>query len=263
MNKNKNLGRAKKTKNDEFYTLYKDVKFELDNYKDKFKDKIILCNCNDKGSAFEKYFKENKDIKELIITEGRFQDNLEALKRCDIVVTNPPFSQFREFIDLLIKYDKDFIIIGSDNAMTYKNIFPLIKNGKIFLGYNKPKKFIESNGNIKKFGNIEWYTTFKTERPSLKLTATYNPKEYFQYDNYNAIEVSKVKDIPKDYNGYMGVPITFLNKWNREQFEIIGKSDTLANKIVINGKNRTGRFYLNGKRLYDRVVIKKKRENIK
>lgn len=262
MEKNKNLDKAKKTKNDEFYTLYKDVKFELDNYKDKFKDKIILCNCNDKGSAFEKYFKENKDIKELIISEGKFQDNSEVLKKCDIVITNPPFSQFKEFIDLLIKYDKDFIVIGSENAMTYKNVFPLIKNGKIFLGYNKPKEFVEPNGNLKKFGNIGWYTTFETERPSLELTATYKPKEYPQYDNYDAIEVSKVKDIPKDYDGAMGVPITFLNKWNREQFKIIGKSDTLANKIIVNEKNRTGRFYLNGKRLYDRVVIKKKKGNI-
>lgn len=249
MNKKKSLDNAKKAKNDEFYTRYEDVKVELDNQKDKFKNKIILCNCNDKGSAFEKYFTENDlGIKELIITEGRFQDNLEALKRCDIVVTNPPFSQFREFIDLLIEYDKDFIVIGSNNAITYKNIFPLIKYNKVFLGYNKPKEFIQPNRELKKFGNIGWYTTFKTECPPLELTATYDPKKYPKYDNYDAIEVSKIKDIPKDYNEVMGVPITFIDKWNREQFEIVKFRKGNDNKdLRVNNKDK-----------YCRILIKKK-----
>lgn len=236
---NENLRKAKKAKNDEFYTRYEDVKLELDNYKEKFKNKIILCNCNDKGSAFERYFTENDlGIKELIVTEGRFQDNLEALKRCDIVATNPPFSQFREFIDLLVEYDKDFIVIGSNNAVTCKNIFPLIKEGKVYLGYNKPKEFLNSNKKVFTY----WYTTFKTDRPPLELTATYDPEKYPKYDNYDAIEVSKVKDIPKDYKGVMGVPITFIDKWNKEQFEVVGKSDSLANKIEIGFSMRSGRF---------------------
>lgn len=258
---NRNLTIAKKNKNDEFYTRYEDVKLELDNYKDKFKDKVILCNCNDKGSSFEKYFTENDlEIKDLIVTEGRFQDNIEALKKCDIVVTNPPFSQFREFIDLLIGYDKDFIVIGSNNAITYKNIFPLIQKRKIFLGINKPKIFLNSDKNVFTY----WYTTFETTRPKLNLKEIYTPEKYPKYDNYDAIEVSKIKDIPKDYDDVMGVPITFIDKWNKEQFEILGFSHgKLGRKLGIK-KDITKRVRLqikneNGyKLLYPRILIKRK-----
>lgn len=265
---NETLKNAMKNKNDEFYTRYEDVKLELDNYKDKFKDKIILCNCNDKGSAFEKYFKENKDIKELIITEGRFQDNLEALEKCDIVVTNPPFSQFREFIDLLIEYKKNFIIWGNNNAITYKNVFPLLKDRKIFLGklrnktcmFKVPKEYHES-GQCK-VQSCSVFTTFNIMKvPELELVE-YNEGNYDRFDNFNAINVDKIKDIP-NYGGLMGVPITFMNHWNVEQFDVldyIGRYFTL-DYFSINDSIRKRKSHgtkINNKEKYSRILIKKK-----
>lgn len=175
-----------------------------------------------------------------LIGDGDFRssESKELLKQADIVVTNPPFSLFREYVAQLIKFDKKFIILGNNNAITYKEIFPLIKNGKMWLGYSANKtmtfrlsnhykrwNYIDENGN--KYGNvpaITWYTNLdiKKRHEELILVKKYNPLDHPKYDNYDAIEVSKVKDIPKDYDGVMGVPITFLDKFNPEQFEIIG-----------------------------------------
>lgn len=221
---------------------------------------------NDVKSLFESG--EN----ELTKLEGdgdfRSPECLALLDEADIVCTNPPFSLFREYMDTLVKHDKKFIIIGSKNAITYKEIFPLIKDNKVWLGNNNPapKEFVQRDGSIKKFGNICWYTNLDIKKihEELIMARKYTPEEYPHYDNYDAIEVGKVANIPYDYEAAMGVPITFLDKWNPEQFEIIGADFQLANPEPLpDGKTGTGRFYVRKQaggvqRLYSRVVIRRK-----
>lgn len=318
---NSTLNRAAKAKNDEFYTQISDIEAELKNYTHHFKDKTILCNCDDpRVSNFFRYFALNFQtlgLKRLIATcymndnpdlfsqgtvnksiysdfDGSFrcneltdfnripfkqlngdgtysagdfrsQDCINLLKQADIVVTNPPFSLFREYIAQLIAYDKKFVVVGNKNAITYKEIFPLIKANRLWLGQrdiNKDmwlivpddaEKFDKINEEGKKLKHIMacWYTNLdiKKRHEELILYKKYNPEEYPRYDNYNAINVDKVADIPCDYDGVMGVPITFLDKYNPEQFEIVGNEYTLN----IEG----GRGYVDGKRLYSRVFIKR------
>ena len=154
----------------------------------------------------------------------RSPESIELLKEADIVVTNPPFSLFREYIAQLMEYDKKFLIIGNKNAITYKEFFPLLKDNKVWIGYNNVKEFRQPDGSMKKFGNIGWYTNLdiKKRHEELVLYKKYTPEEYPKYDNYDPINVDKVSDIPIDYDGVMGVPITFLDKYNPEQFEIMG-----------------------------------------
>ena len=156
----------------------------------------------------------------------RSPECVELLKQADIVVTNPPFSLFREFVDQLVRYKKQFLIIGNDNAITYKGIFRLIKDNRIWIGYGKVKEFSKPDGSTQKFGNIGWFTNLETQKrhEELIIIKTYkgNEQDYPKYDNYDAIEVSRVKDIPMDYDGVMGVPINFLDKHNPDQFDLIG-----------------------------------------
>lgn len=167
---------------------------------------------------------------ELVELEGdgdfRSEECLALLDEADIVVTNPPFSLFREYVAVLMEHEKKFIVIGSQNAITYKEFFPLLKDDKVWLGSTHPKEFIQRDGTIKKFGNICWFTNLdiKKRHEELILVKKYagHEDEYPKYDNYDAIEVSKVVDIPLDYAGVMGVPITFLDKHSPDQFEIVG-----------------------------------------
>ena len=239
--KGSNLHKAKKVKNDEFYTLYEDIEKELENYITELKDKIIYCNCDNENSNFVKYFKNNKNkigYKKLLYSGigcgGKFEDNIELLKECDIVITNPPFSLFRQFVNLLYKYNKKFIIIGNMNAITYKEIFKLIKDNIICMGFTTPKEFLQPDGSIKKFGNIGWFTNIETKKQheDVILYKNYNKTEYSKYDNYDAINVDKVKNIPLDFEGVMGVPITFINKYNPNQFEIIGLGISNSGKEI-------------------------------
>ena len=302
----KNLANAQSSKNDEFYTQMTDVEKELKHYKEHFKDKTILCNCDDPvHSAFWKYFHLNFNhlgLKKLISThylaqqfkwdlnaekpyvmeytgendndvnvgtktylkgDGDFRsaECIEFLKESDIVVTNPPFSLFRELIDLIITHNKQFLIIGNKNAYAYKEIFTLIKNNKIWTGYNAVHNFIQPDGNIKKFGNIGWFTNLQSKKRNeeLILTKTYNEIDFPYLDNYNAINVGKVVNIPKDFNGYMAVPITFIDKYNPNQFEIFGITNTGEKNPGIRLPNTAhGRPLLNGKELYIRILIRKK-----
>lgn len=153
----------------------------------------------------------------------RSPECIEYLKQADIVVTNPPFSLFREYVAQLIEYKKKFLIVGPKNAITYKEVFPIIKENKIWLGINLVKSFTLPDKSIQTFGNIGWFTNLPHSKRNQKLTLykKYDPKEFPKYDNYDAIEVSKVSDIPMDYDGVMGVPITFLDKYCPEQFEIV------------------------------------------
>lgn len=174
---------------------------------------------------------ESDIVVEELNGDGGFgtDESIEELKKCDIVCTNPPFSVFREFIALLMKYGKKFLVIGSKNAITYKEFFPLLKENKVWIGTGNVQNFMQPDGTIKKFGNIGWFTNIphtKRSEPLLLTSTFYDEKnrreEYPKYDNYDAIEVSKVVNIPKDYYGVMGVPVTFLDKYCPEQFEIIG-----------------------------------------
>lgn len=167
-------------------------------------------------------------VKTLLKHNGDFrnQECLDLMNETDIVVTNPPFSLAREYFACLMESHKSFLIIGDINMITYCELFSYIKDGKIWLGNNSIKEFIQPDGSIKKFGNKLWYTNFdiKKRHKDLLLSKHYNKIEYPYYNNYNAIHVDKVSNIPCDFNGIMGVPITFLNKYNPDQFEIIGMS---------------------------------------
>ena len=210
----------------------------------------------------------DKNVLSLLKENGDFRSNecIELLKEADIVVTNPPFSLFREYVAQLIKYDKKFLIIGHQNAITYKEIFPLIKSNTMWLGYGfkggaahfvSPYEDIASASDHKKgmirVSGVNWFTNLdhKKRHEELILFKTYNTNDYPKYDNYDAIEVGKTNDIPCDYDGIMGVPITFLDKYNPEQFEIIGNEYMLSIE--------KGRGYVNGKRMYSRVFIRKKK----
>ena len=192
----------------------------------------------------------------------RSEECIELLKESDIVVTNPPFSLFREYIATLVQYNKKFLVIGNQNAITYKEIFPLIKENKLWTGNNMVKTFrvpqvtnknceVLPNGEIiAKFGSICWFTNLdiKKRHEEIILYKSYNEEEFPKYDNYDAIEVSKVCEIPKDYDGVMGVPITFLYRYNPSQFEIVKfrKGDDDKDLCV------------NGKCPYFRILIKRK-----
>ena len=193
-----------------------------------------------------------KDVRKLN-GDGDFRSDecIELLKQADIVVTNPPFSLFREYVKVLMDNNKDFVIVGNINAITYKEFFPYIKDNKIGLGFtNGAKSFVRPNGEEKDV-QICWYTTLPIDKHNdeLVLFRKYTPEEYPKYDNYDAINVDKTCDIPEDYNGVMGVPISFLDKYNPQQFEIIG------NEYSLNIDR--GRGYVSGKRMYSRIFIKK------
>lgn len=213
-----------------------------------------------------------------LMGDGDFRspECIELLKQADIVVTNPSFSQFREYIALMLQYDKKFLVIGNQNAITYKEIFPLIKENKLWLGctggdmkfkvpdYYEPRPTRywqdETGQKWRSMGNTFWFTNLdhKKRHDFLVLTGKYTPEKYPHYDNYDAIEVSQVKEIPDDYFGAMGVPITFLDKYNPEQFEIIGCSYSYGEP---KGYFKGGTDYsvtINGKHKYKRLFIKRR-----
>lgn len=198
----------------------------------------------------------------------------EIMRGCDIVVTNPPFSLFRPFVEQIMSMGKKFLIIGNKNAITYKEIFAYLKENKMWLGYNSPKEFDQPDGDEPKVMNglTRWFTNLDINKRKeyIGLIKKYNPTDYPKYDNYDAIEVSKVTDIPRDYDGVIGVPITFLDKYNPNQFEIIGLAADKRDEgeIFVKGKQtyldeRHKKFVgmvLNGKATYARILIRKIKE---
>ncbi|MEE0917437.1 MAG: adenine-specific methyltransferase EcoRI family protein [Bacteroidales bacterium] len=221
------------------------------------------------------------EVKELQ-NDGDFRsaECIELLKEADIVVTNPPFSLFREYVAQLVAFEKKFLIIGHQNAITYKEIFPLLKENKMWLGYGfkgSAGHFISKYQDIATAGDhregmirvsgVTWFTNLehKKRHEELILYKEYNPEkfpnEYPKYENYNAIEVSKTAEIPMNYDGVMGVPVTFMYKYNPDQFEIIGMAED-------NGKGLSGEAaewdrlnphcIINGKAMYKRIFIRKK-----
>lgn len=297
------LQKAKKSKNDEFYTQLSDIEKELQYYKDHFQGKIVYCNCDDPHTSnFFKYFVSNfKELrlKKVIAAcyaengffaeyagekisvsyfkgDGDFRsdESIALLKQSDIVVTNPPFSLFREYVAQLVEYQKQFLIIGNINAITYKEIFKLIQENKAWLGIHLgrgisgfivPQHYelygtearIDASGNrIVSPNNCLWLTNLDNfkRHEDIVLTKNYfgNENNYPQYDNYNGIHIDKTENIPSDYTGYMGVPITFLHKFNPNQFEIVKfrKGD--------NEKDLS----INGKYPYFRILVRNKRYSL-
>lgn len=251
--------------------------------------KVVITEVKDENgdgridlSDVEYLIRNKKNVLTLLEGNGDFRSRecIELLKESDIVVTNPPFSLFREYLAKLVEYEKKFLIIGNLNAITYKEVFPLLKDNKMWLGasihsgdreFRVPdyyplnaatccvrngKKYIRVKG-------VRWYTNldYREHHTPMPLYKRYTPEEYPKYDNYDAINVNETVDIPEDYYGYMGVPISFIDKHCPEQFNIIGSSSSLANPVIIDGHRKSGRFYLNGKRLYDRIVIQRKLES--
>lgn len=292
-----NLNEAKELKNDEFYTTREVVEAELKHYKKQFTDKIVYCPCDGGNSEFVNFFKDNfvdwklkqliwacnrsklvlswdGDYRFTILEENHdcFSDiSRKIMKYSDIVVTNPPFSLFRKFLQQIYDTDTKYLIIGSQNTLSYVDVFKAFQKGYLRLGYNfgsqtfkvsEPVKgSFEKDGELfAKLGNICWYTNLENtvQDKELKLSDEY--PEFETYDNYPAVEIPKVSQIPKDLRGQAGVPLTFLNKYCPKQFKIIGKSDQLAGPIEINDvyQSKPGRFYLHDKRLYERVVIEKR-----
>ncbi len=351
---NKNLNAAKEAKKDEFYTQLVDIENELRHYREHFRNKVVLCNCDDPyESNFFKYFalnfnalglkkliatcyngspvmgdelmldfgdftgepkkiaykveisevkdvngdgvvnladvqyllKNDKNVLSLLHGSGDFrsQECIELLKQADIVCTNPPFSLFREYVTQLIKYDKKFLIIGNQNAITYREIFPLFIRNRLWMGYKSgdmafrvPETYEpretrywqdETGQKWRSMGNICWYTNLdhKKRHEEIILFKQYTPEEYPKYDNYDAINVGETKNIPCDYDGVMGVPITFLDKYNPEQFDIIGMTEKESytpqmEQIKISGYSKYDRPYINGVRKYARILIRRKQE---
>ena len=343
----RNLDAAKTAKKDEFYTQLADIERELQHYWPHFRDKVVLCNCDDPyESNFFKYFalrfnqlglkklictcyngspvqgnelllrfepyddEPHKQAYKVEITEvkdlngdgavdlsdvryllqndknvlstlqtGDFRDPecIKLLNEADVVVTNPPFSLFREYIGQLIEYGKKFLIVGHQNAITYKEVFPLIKGNKVWLGYGfkggaahffSPYEDVATAGDHKKdmirVSGVNWFTNLDIPKRNeeLDLVCRYSPETDSTYDNYNAIEVSKTADIPCDYCGIMGVPITFLDKYSPDQFEILGLSASAGYNKEIVGIDFLGvkdaRPLIRGKNTYARIFIRNK-----
>lgn len=332
---NSNLHKARKSRDDEFYTLYEDIDKELKHYPDAFRDKIVYCNCDGPHSNFYKYFKDHfvslgikslfatgfnpngngtiafydgttEDIGELV-GSGAFDtaECVKVLEYADVVVSNPPFSLYRKYIPLLMEHKKQFLVIGPINIVTYKELFPYFKDGEVGVGVNghknvsfaRPdgsdktvaiswytnvpceeamktrirvsgavKKFIRPDGTFKPFGNTHWFTNlaYTTDKgKEVILDKQYDPAKYPKYDNYDAINVDKVKDIPVDYFGVMGVPITFLTKYQPECFDVVGTSDRGGdNEPAVDAIRLTDKKMdspvLDGEKTYKRIFIQRK-----
>ena len=241
------------------------IKIEISEVPDANKDGAIDL------TDVKSLLKHNANIATPLKGAGDFRSDecIELLKEADIVVTNPPFSLFREYLAQLMEYDKKFLILGDQNAVTYKETFGFIKENKLWHGYDNggtkwfqvPNDYdIETESRIKiengtKFfsmGRIVWYTNLDTTKrhEKIELYKKYTPQEFFKYDNYDVINVDKVADIPMDYEGVMGVPITFVDKYSPEQFEILG----VANSARWIGYECF--TILQGKKIYNRILIK-------
>lgn len=235
---------------------------------------IDSFSVHDKESAIALVYEGEKDkgkvptIENIGVIElqgdGDFRsaESIEFLKEADIVVTNPPFSLFREYVSQLVEYEKKFLIIGNINALTYKETFSLIKENKMWLGYNTTRHFLQPDGTLYETARTFWYTNLDIAKrhEDMILYKSYNEEEYLSYDNYNAINVDVTTEIPKDYDGYMGVPITFMPKYNPSQFEILGIMNTgEENKGIRLPNTPHGRPIINGVEKYLRVLIKNKK----
>lgn len=247
--KNIKLSKRKRNPNDEYYTLYEDIREDLEYYKERFRGKTVYCPCDDyRWSNFVKYFKDNfhtlglktllasnidigdgayaykydgKEETTLKLAKGDFltEEVNNLLRACDIIVTNPPFSILRKIFDRIWEAEKDFIIMGPLTALAYSNILPHIVSGRVNVDFKENKTF----SNEKKV-SVMWLTTFTSPRHSMEFTETYAPEKYKRYDRYpDTINIDRSRDIPKDYYGKMGVPLSFIKYLHREEFNLLGK----------------------------------------
>ena len=208
-----------------------------------------------KGDIVKTPLKQNGDF--------RSEESINLLKESDIICTNPPFSLFREYINQLMKYKKNFLVIAPETCVSYKEVFPLIRDKKIWLGYNHVKEFRQPDGSLKKFGNIVWFTNIPIDKQNeeLILVKKYDSTKYPKYDNYDAIHIDKCVNIPADYKGVMGVPISFLENYCPKQFEILDINPHFYS-VVAQGLKKPKQLSVNGKDTFARILIKKKNENI-
>ena len=290
----KRLSVARSSKKDEFYTFYEDVKFELDHYIDQFKDKIIYCPCDTEESAFVKYFLELEAkglIKELLYTSLQngtdflSEGAIDGYRHSDIIVTNPPFSLFRPFLSLLDSLNKKFIIWGNNNCCAYKVTTSMLVKDRIRLGHianktcefevpedyaDEPDSKVYKRGDrhFVKVASVTTFTNLTVDRSSsLNLTRHFDDT-YIKYDNFDAINCNKVADIPVDYDGYIGVPITYLSKHDPSKFKIIGVFNNFDETDLDHGRiagslvefnkapGKTKGPCINKSPLYIRLIIK-------
>lgn len=285
---NDNLHRAKRVQNDEFYTRLADVEAELSHYESYLAGMSVYLPCDDDGSAFWTYLMSNFKafgLSRLVATHyvpggpsyllespdgetiyGRpltgdgdfFSDECQdIMSKADVVITNPPFSRLREFVTTIMDAGKDFIILAPMNAITYKCIFPHIKHGRIRLGHAGIRAMTFDTPDGEKSISCIWLTSYPIVRQCkpLELSATYDPERYPTYDNYDAIEVSRCKDIPVDYEGIMGVPITFLNYWQPEEYSLVGHVHDLSGEGGDGVDD--GQFEIDGRGVYMRLLDEK------
>jgi hypothetical protein len=280
MSSKQNLADAMKKRDDEFYTRLGDISKEMEHYTDHFKDKVVLCNCDDPNwSNFTKYFRENfkrlglrglismglnTRVEVLGTKEGlrifqlkdngdfRSQEAQWYLSQADIVVTNPPFSLFKEYVKQLLDANKKFLVVAHETAVIYKTFFPAIRDERVWMGYTKPKLFSTPDKGIQKFGNICWFTNLDTNKrhTPIPLTETFDSKRYPRFDNLNAVNIDRVKNIPHDYYENMGVPVTYVGKHCPEQFQIVD--------IDINVSTNGRRAMVLGKEIFTRIIIKRR-----
>ena len=288
MSSNANMNAAQAAKNDEFYTRIEDVEAEMWSYRDQFAGKVVHCDCDDPdASEIVAYFMERFDrlkLKRLHVTgyrrgtaepvemlmmgedddmisrpaieDGDFRSEAVAEVRsmADIVVTNPPFSLFREYMATLMEWGGQFCVLGNMNALSMKEGFALVRDGKMWLGATpRGHKFDTPDG--ERAVNSVWFTNMdhKRRHEEMSLCREFDPAKYPRYDNYDAIEVSKVKDIPCDYDGVMGVPITFLDRHCPDQFEIVGWT---------RNPKPQGDATINGKAVYRRLLIRNRKPEV-
>lgn len=312
---NLDMRSAHRNKKDEFYTQMEDIEKEMVHYKEYFKDKTVYCPCDTEKSAFYMFFHMNFDtlgLKKLICT-GYSQDGPDKIiiqvKDCvsfslsnepcdlfsdrlrhffleaDVVVTNPPFSRFRDFISLLIDLNKDFLVIGNMNSILTKDLFKHIVSGRLFWGvsihsgdrlFEVPDDYpIESTGfeikNDKKYikvKGVRWFTNIRpdneSENPYLELNCSIKDRDYKKFKYFDAICVDRTSDIPYDYDGLMGVPLTFFDKFNPEQFEIIDGVNRylVLDSLGINeeaARNKQHLLTVEDKIKFFRILIKNKK----
>ena len=274
------LNQAKQRKHDEYYTRMVDIENELRYYQHHFEGKVVYCNCDKDSSNFVKYFRSISSSlgRDHILLRSSLNflsaQSIRWLKQSDVVVTNPPFSLFREYVAQLIEHDKKFLILGNPNAISYKSIFPLLKENKMWVGVKRlgsdilfeiPEKYQQElvkaekvhsyrvvDGEILGRAQAAWFTNLENyqSKPKLKLTKLYDPSIYPFFDNINAINVNKVKDIPADYSGAMGVPLAFMQDYDPEQFRLLDFPDGKVSPSQVD-------FYIGGKKIYNRVLIER------
>jgi len=281
MNHN-HLSNAKRAKNDEYYTRRVDVGAEIIHYTSSFEGKVVYCNCDDGGSAFKDYFVENfqtlglhglycsgiagelfeydgdKSTVSKIDGDFRSSDSTAIMKEADIIATNMPFSLSRKHFSQMLEHGKDFIVIANKNAVSYKEIFPAIKDGVVRLGFTTPDFFQTPSGELANLNGLcKWFTTLVANKTYPTFTASVNDREYQRFDYYPALNVDRTSEIPSDYDGLLGVPITALDYLDPEKFELV---DLIARYAVIDHSYDTPGHQLteiDRQPRYSRMIIRK------